>query len=273
MSEEKQVSVVGGAGHIGLPLSCFLQNRGLTVKIIDKNLQSIGDIAKGESSFFEAGLDINLKKALENGLAFSSEINQISLSKFVFITIGTSSSQESIDLFRSLARDVVDHMKPDCYLILRSTITNEDIEELKSYKKFKEKKIKLSYCPERIAEGEAFKELELLPQIVGTDSEHVYEEVNKFFDELNIKTINTSFENAVFIKLFSNAYRHANFSIINEFFNIAHINNIDFSSIKNIASTDYPRLSNIPSTGYVGGPCLPKDLDTFVRSYVDRDSS
>ena len=36
-----KVAVVGGAGHIGLPLSCYIQNNGIETLIVDKNLESL----------------------------------------------------------------------------------------------------------------------------------------------------------------------------------------------------------------------------------------
>ena len=67
--------------------------------------------------------------------------------------------------------DVLEKISKDSLLILRSTITLEDIELIQSNNNFINKNIKLAYCPERIAEGEAFNELKKLPQIVGTEIE------------------------------------------------------------------------------------------------------
>ena len=34
---KNKVGVVGGAGHIGLPFSCYIQNKGIDTLIIDTN--------------------------------------------------------------------------------------------------------------------------------------------------------------------------------------------------------------------------------------------
>ena len=39
-----KVAVVGGAGHIGLPLSCYIQNAGIDTSIIDTNEENIDKI-------------------------------------------------------------------------------------------------------------------------------------------------------------------------------------------------------------------------------------
>ena len=38
------IAVIGGAGHIGLPLSCLISNQGMSTIIIDNNKESIEKI-------------------------------------------------------------------------------------------------------------------------------------------------------------------------------------------------------------------------------------
>ena len=268
----KKVSVVGGAGHIGLPLSCFLQNKGNQVVVIDNNLEALNLIKNNVLTFYEKGLEKNLKNALKAGMKLSDNIEEIVNTEIVIVTIGTSSNQVHIDLFERLINDVLENISNQSLLILRSTITMNDINNIKSNNNFIKKNINLAYCPERIAEGEAFEELGKLPQIVGASENDAQEKATKFFQKLKVPTISTSIENAIFTKLFTNAYRHANFSLANEFYNIAVENKIDFEDIRKLSTTDYPRLNNLPLTGYVGGPCLPKDLETFIKSYDANNS-
>ena len=270
--EDSSISVVGGGGHIGLPLSCFLQNSGFKVLIIDNNTSALNGIKNGVASFYEDDLSKNLELALKRGLKVSSDIRKIKRSEFVFVTIGTSSEVKIIKQFDSLINEVIENMENETVLILRSTITMRDLEYINKNKKMQRKKISLAYCPERIAEGEAFRELDQLPQIVGSESKEISDVVTSLFRKLNIETIQTSLQNAVFTKLFSNAYRHANFSLVNEFSNIAFENNINFNEIVKIASKKYPRLKSLPFTSFVGGPCLPKDLETFIKSYGVKNS-
>ena len=55
--DKKSVSIIGGGGHIGLPLSCFIQNKGFNVSIVDNNEQIINLINNGKTSFYEDKLD------------------------------------------------------------------------------------------------------------------------------------------------------------------------------------------------------------------------
>jgi len=261
------VSVIGGAGHIGLPFSCFMQNMGYNVTIIDTNLTALSQIRSGIAPFFEDGLDMALAKALKNGLNLESTSDNLKQSDYTVLTIGTSSNNKDKKLFRKIVDDLILNSKAGSNLILRSTIDNESFNYLKKNDNLKDKKIKVAYCPERIAEGYALEEITSLPQIIGVENKLDYKIFSKFFEKLNIKTIETSIDNAIFIKLFSNAYRYASFNLINEFSNIAVHNGLDFDEIYNIAKLDYPRLDNAPHVGLVGGPCLPKDFQTFQKNY------
>ncbi len=267
MSKVFNISVVGGAGHIGLPLSCYLQNHGHKVTVIDKNQKVMDDASNGIVPFEEIDFEDNLNEALKKGLKFSSDMSAVAQTDYVFITLGTSSNKDDIKLFDGVIDQVLRNVEEETKIILRSTVTIDSILKVKNNKLFDQKKLFLSYCPERIAEGFAFVELNKIPQIIGTDSPINEKIFNEFFETFDVKIINTSFENAVFTKLFSNAYRNAEFSLINVFNNIAEENNINFQEIKEIATFDYPRLKSLPKTGYVGGPCLPKDLDTFIKNY------
>lgn len=268
MKNKFKVSVVGGAGHIGLPLSLFISSFGHDVTIIDTNQKVLEGLKGGNLPFYEEGLDKYLKKAQKNNIKLSKNNQDISKSDFVIITLGSSSEAKDIDLFKKVMDDVIKNIKQESNLILRSTIDISSIEEIRSNPEFIEKNINLAYCPERIAEGMSLIELPQIPQIIGISDDNNFLIFQNFFNTLNIESIKTTYQNAVFIKLFTNTYRFSEFSIVNEFFNIAHKNSIDFDEIIKIAKKDYPRLKNMPSKGFVGGPCLIKDSKTFYENYA-----
>jgi len=264
-----KVAVVGGAGHIGLPLSCYIQNAGIDSIIIDTNKENIDKINSSIPPFLEHDLETQLKIALSNGLTAVTEIDELKDCELVFVTLGTSSNQEITDNFHQLIETVILNMKEGSTLILRSTVTIQTINKIAEMMNFDSKKINLFYCPERIAEGKAFLELEKIPQIVGSKDSELSEIIKDFFERLKIRTISVNYEEAVFIKLFSNTYRYAQFSTINYFDNIASSNSLDFKKLLSIASDTYPRLEKVPDSGLVGGPCLIKDSQTFLNSYGD----
>ena len=260
------VGVVGGLGHIGLPLSCLLQINNSNVIVIDENKAIFDYVYEGTPPFFEPDLNKNLNQALKKGLNITDDYKKISECEYIVVTIGTSSSKKDRLNFDNLIDKVLDNLAPNSKLILRSTIDYGTCSKLLKNKIFQKKNIVLGYCPERIAEGKAFDEMVTLPQIVGAEPDN-FSEFETFFSIIGTNTINVSFEEAEFIKLFSNVYRYSEFSLINEFKNISSKFNLNFDRILEVASLDYPRLENVASPGFVGGPCLPKDTKTFVENF------
>ena len=61
------VVVLGGGGHVGLPLSLALADAGLRVGIFDINEATLDRIGRGEMPFLENGADKLLPKVLETG--------------------------------------------------------------------------------------------------------------------------------------------------------------------------------------------------------------
>ena len=85
---------------------------------------------------------------------------------------------------------------------MRSTIEKGLSESITEKYKLIEKNNLLAYCPERIAEGFALEEIEKLPQIVGTKNEDEFVFFKKFFDEIDINTLNTNYSEAEFLNYF-----------------------------------------------------------------------
>ena len=266
------VSVVGGAGHIGLPLSCYIASKGHKVTIVDINENILDNLRKDNLPFDEVNLEKYWKLAKNNNIELSSKTQSIKNSDFIVITLGSSSEIEDIKIFDSLINDVLQNARPESKIILRSTINIETIETIETNELFIEKDLKLAYCPERIAEGMSLEELPTMPQIIGVKNDEDFQIFHSFFDSINISSKKTTFRNAVFLKLFTNTYRYAEFSLVNEFYNIAKEQLIDFDDIVSLAKDNYPRLKNLPSKGFVGGPCLIKDTKTFIKEYDESNS-
>lgn len=267
MSKKLKVAVVGGAGHIGLPLSCFISSKNHDVVIVDNDKSVLEKINNDIMPFFEEGLNDYLKVAKKNNLQLSDNLNAIKGCNLIIVTLGTSSEEKEVEKFNSLIESCIKLADKESMLILRSTVAINEINNIYKNRLLNDKNIKLAYCPERIAEGKGLIEIKEIPQIIGLNADDNSEPFVSFFSSLGIKSHVTSFEIAAFLKLFSNAYRYSEFTLVNEFSNIANKNNIDFSEIIKLASLDYPRLSHIPSVGFVGGPCLIKDTKTFKKEY------
>ncbi|GAJ06118.1 unnamed protein product, partial [marine sediment metagenome] len=121
------------------------------------------------------------------------------------------------------------------------------------------KKTRVSFCPERIAEGKAIEELRTLPQIVASFDDDSLEEVKKLFSLLTPEIIVLSPMEVELAKLFINVWRYIQFAISNQFYKIASQNGLDFYKIYDAISYRYPRAKGLAGAGFAAGPCLFKD--------------
>ena len=92
MTKEKHydVAVVGGAGHVGLPLALSFADQGLNVLVNDINQAAMDSIAEGTVPFFEEGAEEMLARVLKAGtISFSADVSKIAAASTVIVTIGT----------------------------------------------------------------------------------------------------------------------------------------------------------------------------------------
>ena len=125
----------------------------------------------------------------------------------------------------------------------------------------------MSYCPERIAQGQSLKELPHISQIVSGINNKAKLESGKIFKKVCKKIINAEIAEAELIKLFSNAYRYINFSISNQFYMMCQNQGLNFNKVRNLMRDNYERNANIPKAGFTAGPCLMKDTMQLSSFY------
>ena len=84
------IAVLGGAGHVGLPLSMILAKKGFNIKVVDTNEAAIKKIKQGILPFNEDGGFELLNSVLQNNkIEFFTTPNVIQTCNIVIITIGT----------------------------------------------------------------------------------------------------------------------------------------------------------------------------------------
>ena len=66
-SQDLDVVVLGGGGHVGLPLSLALAAAGLRVGIYDTNQATLDRIAAGDMPFLETGAEDLLRRIVPTG--------------------------------------------------------------------------------------------------------------------------------------------------------------------------------------------------------------
>jgi UDP-N-acetyl-D-mannosaminuronic acid dehydrogenase len=263
MSTDLDVVVLGGAGHVGLPLSLAFADAGLRVGIYDISQPALDRIAAGEMPFMENGADELLTKVLASGrLEMSTDGSILERTDQVVVVIGTPVDEflaPSMTVFERAVGQIAPHVRRGALIVLRSTVypgtTAYVVERLKDLGC----ETDVAFCPERIAEGHALEELHTLPQIVGADDDAAAARAEALFRTLAAKTIRTSSKEAEVAKLLTNTWRYMKFAVANQFFMIAHQAGVDYNHVLAAIRTDYPRAADLPGPGFAAGPCLFKD--------------
>ena len=262
-SRTADLTVVGGAGHVGIPLVLSFAAKGLTVNVNDINLDSLAALKSGRLPFIEYGADDLLTAALrENRLLFSSTPDAIAKSGPVIVTIGTP-VDEFLNPERHVILDCIDellpHLEDGQLLVLRSTLYPGTTDAVAAHLKRKERSLNVAFCPERIVQGNGIEELANMPQIVSGTTAEAAEEAAALFRIIAPETVTLTPIEAEFAKLFGNAYRYIEFAATNQFYLIAQSAGLDYQRILKAMKYNYSRARNIPTPGYAAGPCLMKD--------------
>ncbi len=167
MGFSRDVVIVGGCGHVGLPLGIAFARAGLTVTLFDTNRRVVEQVQSAKMPFMEAGADEALEQVVAAGrLTASAEPEVVSQAEHVIVVVGTP---------------VDDHLTPDpnavpaavdallgdlCdgqHLVLRSTVfpgVTAVVERLVARSGVA---LDVSFCPERIAEGRGARRAQRAP--------------------------------------------------------------------------------------------------------------
>lgn len=266
------VSVVGGGGHVGLPLGLVLADSGFDVTLVDKDEERLSTIEAGELPFHEPGGEALLRDALDSGrLDTSPDIAAISDSDAIFVVIGTPIDEHhnpQMEGLLSVVDDVVAHANDDQLLLFRSTVypgtTNIVCDRLEAEGYSVGEDIYVSFAPERVAQHNALEEIVGLPQLIGAPDDESYERTAALFETfLEADCHRLTPTEAELGKLYTNMWRYITFAAANEFYLIAdsfakHYD-VNVHRILDKTAREYPRF-DVPSPGAnVGGPCLTKD--------------
>ncbi len=255
--------IIGGLGHVGLPLSIMFASKGKRVCIYDINEESMRLVSNGVMPFKEEGAEEVLKSSLKSGnLVLSNDPNLISQSENVVIVIGTPVDEflnPRLSEIKKFFDSYMDYFTEGQLIILRSTIYPGTAEHINKWLKDSGKSLDIAFCPERIAEGFAMIELEKLPQIVSSFTQSGIKRAKELFSLLTSDIIELEPTEAELAKLFTNVWRYIKFAVANQFFMIANDHGLDYYKIHKAITHNYPRAKDLPSSGFAAGPCLFKD--------------
>ena len=255
--------IVGGAGHVGLPLALSFAESGLHVLVQDINEAALSVIGSGKMPFAEEGGEVLLQAAIAAGrLTLSADTADIPPGVPIVITIGTP-----VDEFlnpvhkevRTCLDGLLDRIEDSSLILLRSTVYPGTTAWVERHLAAAGKRPLVAFCPERAVQGKAIKELAEMPQLIGGTTPAATAAARQLFEMVAPEIVELTPMEAEFVKLFDNCYRYIEFAISNEFFMIANAAGADYRRILDGMRRNYPRAKDMPSAGFAAGPCLFKD--------------
>jgi UDP-N-acetyl-D-mannosaminuronic acid dehydrogenase len=255
--------VVGGCGHVGLPLALVLAKAGYTVGIYDTDDDTIASVRSGDMPFVERGADELLREMLATGrLHFSSQPAILSQTDSVVVVIGTPIDEflnPSFRVFDRVIEELASRLKDGALVVLRSTVYPGTTDFVAKGLRELGLTTDVVFCPERVAEGHALQEIAELPQIIGATSDQAFERAAQLFAPLGMEVLRTTPMEAELAKLLTNTWRYMKFAIANQFFQMAHSVGVDYDNVLQAVRHNYPRAADVPGPGFAAGPCLLKD--------------
>jgi UDP-N-acetyl-D-mannosaminuronic acid dehydrogenase len=233
------------------------------VILYDIDTRAVDQVRAGKMPFRERGADEVLARVLAAGtLTLTTDPEPLGEAEHVVVVIGTPVDEylnPDPGAVVHAVEQMADHLRDGQHLVLRSTVypgVTSMVERVVSRRGLS---LDVSFCPERVAEGNSLEELRSLPQIVSGCTPGALERAVQLFESITAKVVPVRVEEAELAKLFTNTWRYIRFAAANQLYMIATGHGVDFERVRAAMIEDYPRAADMPSAGLTAGPCLLKD--------------
>jgi UDP-N-acetyl-D-mannosaminuronic acid dehydrogenase len=258
------LAIVGGCGHVGLPLALAFAAQGLSVDLLDTSAERVALVNSGRMPFHEDDAEPLLAESIRTGrIKATTDAAVLEDASALIVTIGTPVDEyldPSVGAFDRALTHLLERVRPGQLLVLRSTVFPGMTDRLaRQLEQCGRGDVDLAYCPERIVQGKSLIELKQLPQLVAGATPRAARRAASLFRRVCPQVLFLRPIEAELAKLFCNAYRYINFAIANQFYVMAQHFEADFQKIYRALREDYPRMQALSRPGFAAGPCLLKD--------------
>ena len=254
--------IIGGCGHVGLPLGIVFANRGVNVVLLDIDEKKIEVVNRGQMPFMERGAEETLRTVVGKTLVATADSSCLRDADVAIAVVGTPVDAHLNPTVTELYRNVdstIEMLPQGALLVLRSTVYPGVTKLVYDRVRSRGRNIHVAFCPERIAEGKAMEEISTLPQVISAFEAEALRRARELFCIINDELIELAPLEAELAKLFTNSWRYLNFAISNEFYLLSETYGVDFYRIYDAVTRRYPRMRSFARAGFAAGPCLLKD--------------
>ena len=259
-----KIAVVG-LGYVGLPLAAAFSEK-YEVVGFDVNAKRIEELKGGFDRTLELSSE-QMKKAIDNGMKFSLNLEDIRDCNFFIVTVPTpidKNKRPDLTPVVKATQSVTKVLKKGDIVVYESTVYPGVTEEIcvplleESGLKFN-KDFFCGYSPERINPGDKEHTVTKIKKITSGSTPEIAEKVDEIYR--SIITAGThkasSIKVAEAAKVIENTQRDINIAFMNELAMIFNKMNIDTNAVLQAAGTKWNFLNFRP--GLVGGHCIGVD--------------
>ena len=285
-----RIAVIG-TGYVGLVSGACFSDFGTAVVCVDKAVDKIERLNRGEMPIFEPGLDQLVSANVRAGrLSFSTDLTQaVAGADAVFIAVGTPSRRgdghADLSYVFAAAEEIAHAITGYTAIVTKSTVpvgTGRQVAEVVARAR-PDLRLGVDFDvvsnPEFLREGSAIEDFKRPDRVViGTleNAERAREAMRELYRPLYLletPILFTGLETSELIKYAANSFLAAKITFINEIASLCEVVGADVSDVAKGIGLDgrIGRKFLHAGPGY-GGSCFPKDCLALVKTARDAGS-
>jgi UDPglucose 6-dehydrogenase len=279
-----RISVIG-TGYLGLTHAVCMADLGHQVLAIDVDAEKLAKAARGETPFFEPGLEPLLRKNLDSGrLRFTDSFDEVGeFGDVHFICVGTPQMKDGtanadLSYVFGAAQTLAPHLTRPTLVVGKSTVpvgtSREVIKHLQAGSPAGEQ-VDFAFNPEFLREGYAVQD-SLTPDrivfgVTNDAAEQLLRQVYATPLGSGIPSLTMDLETAELVKVAANSFLATKISFINVMAEMCEASGADVIKLADAIGIDerIGRKFLSPGLGF-GGGCLPKDIRAFRATAGER---
>lgn len=280
----KTISVVG-LGYIGLPTAAVFSAYGVNVIGVDVNEHAVKTINQGKIHIVEPGLDLVIKKSVEQGLLKATTKPEPADAFLIAVPTPFKGASHEPDLvyIKAASKSIAPVLKKGDLVILESTSPVGATEQMAEWladarsdltfpqTHGEESHIRIAHCPERVLPGKVLSELVDNDRVIGGMTPKCSQAACDLYGVfLKGKCVVTNARTAEMAKLTENSFRDVNIAFANELSMICDKLDISVWELISLANL-HPRVNILQPGPGVGGHCIAVD-PWFIVSKTPEDA-
>ena len=280
-----RVSVIG-TGYVGLVAGACFSDFGVSVTCFDKDYAKVSQLASGQVSIYEPGLEaIVLANVTAGRLSFTTDLaTAVDGADAVLIAVSTpwrrGDGHADLSYVFAAAEEVGRALRRYAVVVIHSTVPVGSARQVEKIVRGQHPELGFDVVsnPDFLREGSAIEDF-MRPDrvVIGADSERARAVMRELYRPLYLfetPILFTSMETAELIKYTANAFLATKVTFINEIADLCEAVGADIQDVAKAIGLDgrIGRRFLNPGPGF-GGSSLPRDCRALVRTGREADAN